>query len=329
MPRIRETRRYLAERRFLTMVTVTMLAFATGTSASRVAATAGQAQDPAQTDIAPSALAQIDALMREKASRTAVQQKIDSQLVYAIKMRRGEPIAAGVQALDSGLAYAPVRVTDEPRLVVDVTADVTDALLRQLQALGAQVIDATAATAGQRGLRLSVTTEQIEPVASLPGVIFVQPKQEAMTSRQTGPVGPPSRIDDRSTRTARVATRFDPDALASFVASAVNEQEQGTNFTVGQGSKASEGEFTHRAFAARGVFHTSGAGIKIGVLSDGVRNLATSQALGDLGDVTVIGNPAPCPLTTSCDEGTAMLEIVHDLAPGAQSVFRERIHQPH
>ena len=256
MPRIRDTRRYLAERRFLTMVTVTMLAFATGTSASRVAATAGQAQDPAQTDIAPSALAQIDALMREKASRTAVQQKIDSQLVYAIKMRRGEPIAAGVQTLDSGLAYAPVRVTDEPRLVVDVTADVTEALLRQLQALGAQVV--AAPTAGQRGLRLSVTTEQIEPVASLPEVIFVQPKQEAMTSRQTGPVGPPSRVDDRSTRTARVATRFDPDALASFVASAVNEQEQGTNFTVGQGSKASEGEFTHRAFAARGVFQRRG-----------------------------------------------------------------------
>ena len=40
-------------------------------------ATASQAGE----DISPEALAQIDALIREKESRTAVQQKIDSQLI--------------------------------------------------------------------------------------------------------------------------------------------------------------------------------------------------------------------------------------------------------
>ena len=60
----------------------------------------------------------------------------------------------------------------------------------------------------------------------------------------------------------------------------------------------------------------NGSGIKIGVLSDGVTNLATSQATGDLGTVTVLAGQGG-----SGDEGTAMLEIIHDLAPGAQLFF--------
>src|SRR4029079_4146382 len=84
----------------------------------------------------------------------------------------------------------------------------------------------------------------------------------------------------------------------------------------GVGSRSSEGDVTHRAFSARGAFHVNGTGIKIGVLSDGVTNLAASQAAGDLGPVTVLPGQ-----TGTGDEGTAMLEIVHDLAPGAQLFF--------
>src|SRR6185503_3217206 len=50
--------------------------------------------------------------------------------------------------------------------------------------------------------------------------------------------------------------------------------------------------------------------------SDGVSSLAASQALGDLGPVTVLPGQGG-----AGDEGTAMLEIVHDLAPGAQLYF--------
>src|SRR5499427_6782034 len=71
-----------------------------------------------------------------------------------------------------------------------------------------------------------------------------------------------------------------------------------------------------RAFSARDAFNVDGTGIKIGVLSNGVTNLAQSQALGDLGPVTVLPGQAG-----SGDEGTAMLEIIHDLAPGAQLYF--------
>jgi hypothetical protein len=281
----------------------------------------GQNPAPQQTviDIAPSALAQIDALLQEKDNRTPAQRKIDSQLIYGIRIGRGEPVAAGVQTLAVDLARD--IESDASRIVVDVTANVSDALQIQLRAMGVRVIDAQPA---YNSLRLSVTLAGIEAVAALPQVIFVQPKQEAMTSGRTSPLTRPTEVSagprGRS-RSDRPPGRLDRAALASRLSTAVTEQEQSTNFTPGQGSKSSQGEFTHRAFAARGAFSTTGAGLKIGVISDGIRTLATSQALGDLPAVTVIGTPAPCAPTSVCDEGTAMLEIVHDLAPGAQLYF--------
>src|SRR5262249_19642670 len=57
-----------------------------------------------------------------------------------------------------------------------------------------------------------------------------------------------------------------------------------------------------------------GTGVKIGVISDGA-NAAASVA-SELGNYTI--NPS---LPGVGNEGTAMMEIVHDLAPGAQLFF--------
>ena len=78
----------------------------------------------------------------------------------------------------------------------------------------------------------------------------------------------------------------------------------------------SEGDITHRAAEARNTFGVTGAGVKICVLSDGVDTLAARQASGDLPAVDVLPGQAG-----AGDEGTAMLEIVHDLAPGAELGF--------
>jgi subtilase family protein len=134
------------------------------------------------------------------------------------------------------------------------------------------------ASADGSDLRVHVNVEQIEMLAADADVLFIQPRQDAI----------------------------------------VSGQDQTTNLVAetGQGSRSSEGDVTHLAFAARGAYHVDGTGVKIGVLSDGVTNLAASQARGDLGAVTVLPGQ-----TGSGDEGTAMLEIVHDLAPGAQLYF--------
>ncbi len=90
-----------------------------------------------------------------------------------------------------------------------------------------------------------------------------------------------------------------------------------------QGSVGTEGDLTHRALDARGTFGVNGAPLKIGVLSDGVTSLALSQATGDL--PPTCGTP-PCITvlpgqTGDGDEGTAILEIIHDMAPGASLFF--------
>ena len=65
---------------------------------------------------------------------------------------------------------------------------------------------------------------------------------------------------------------------------------------------------------ARGI---NGAGVNVGVISSGVPSLASS----DLPAVTVNNTGCAAGSSTTCDEGTAMLEIVHDMAPGAGLLF--------
>ncbi|MEI8242801.1 MAG: Ig-like domain-containing protein [bacterium] len=86
------------------------------------------------------------------------------------------------------------------------------------------------------------------------------------------------------------------------------------------GSVTSQGDATHLAALARSTYNVDGTGIKIGVLSDSVDYLATLQASGDLGAVTVLPGQGGTGYGYT-GEGTAMLEIVHDLAPAAQLYF--------
>jgi hypothetical protein len=79
-----------------------------------------------------------------------------------------------------------------------------------------------------------------------------------------------------------------------------------------------EGNAVMLAAAARAKYGVTGAGVKVGVLSDSVDYLTNAQSAGDLGAVTVLTGQSGVPAT---GEGTAMLEIVHAIAPGAQLYF--------
>ena len=84
------------------------------------------------------------------------------------------------------------------------------------------------------------------------------------------------------------------------------------------GSVTTEGDVIHKTTNVRSTYGYRGAGMKIGIISNGVSNIAASKASGDLpADVTVLSN------TIGGDEGTAMLEIVHDIVPDAKLYFHD------
>jgi len=76
---------------------------------------------------------------------------------------------------------------------------------------------------------------------------------------------------------------------------------------------------------ARKTYGVTGAGVKVGVLSDSVDFLDESRASGDLPNVTVLTGQSGVPAS---GEGTAMLEIVHDIAPGATLYYATAFNGP-
>lgn len=82
-------------------------------------------------------------------------------------------------------------------------------------------------------------------------------------------------------------------------------------------ANTSEGVAAHGVDIACNILGVSGRGVRIGVLSDSVEALAALQGSGDLPDVTILPGQA----SRGSSEGTAMLEIVHDIAPGATLFF--------
>ncbi|HEY3464967.1 MAG TPA: S8 family serine peptidase [Amycolatopsis sp.] len=131
-------------------------------------------------------------------------------------------------------------------------------------------------------LRADLPLSAVDAIAGRADVAEVKPAAQAMTWNEPG------------NRDARVAT-----AVKAVAATQV-----------------SEGDKAHGADTARTTYGVSGSGIKVCVLSDGVDSLAKSQSAGELPAVDVLAGQKG-----SGDEGTAMLEIIHDLAPNATLGF--------
>ena len=88
------------------------------------------------------------------------------------------------------------------------------------------------------------------------------------------------------------------------------------------GLVTSQGDVAMRSDEARALIGVDGTGVTVGVLSDSFNCLggaATDVANGDLSPVAVIQELPGCGGGT--DEGRAMLQLVHDVAPGAGLAF--------
>src|SRR5262245_7244717 len=116
----------------------------------------------------------------------------------------------------------------------------------------------------------------------------------------------------------RVRGRIDDDRLDGVAAfSWVHAVRPIDRAVVRAGSATTEGDAAGHAdlLRAQGL---DGGGVVVGVISDGIDHVADAQQSSDLPNVTVPSGGCP---RGSGDEGTALLEIVHDIAPGAQELF--------
>lgn len=231
--------------------------------------------------LSPRALEQIQSYTVEKLSRTPAEQKLDSTMLYAIRALGGQPPVGGISE--------PIPFV-ESFISENVAGDGT--ILVTIQGdVDAALLDALAA-AGAAQIRpfprfgqvtAALPVARLLDIAARDDVRFVRPAEEGTTNRYVPSASEPGAPPTGAVRVAALGT--------------------------------SEGVHAHGAdlAIATGI---DGTGVKICMLSSGVNSLALLQAAGQLPAVDVVAGQAG-----SGDEGTAMLQVVHDMAPGAALGF--------
>jgi len=289
----------------------------------------GNAPDPvAAADLPPSAVAQIKALMEEKAARTPEQRKISSQLLYAkagrfavfkrhaMQKAQAQTQSTG-QAQGTGELQSLMQYDEQDRVLCDVKGDVDAGLARQIEIAGGTVVSASA---GHRSARAWLPLTTLETLAGQAVVKSIQPAFSASLDWASSPYG--SGKFSGLTYAQRVAN------TQAFVQSLANAPRGAPNLLprTHVGSVTSEGSKAHAADRARKFYNTNGTGIRVGVLSDSDDLKEASIASGDLpADTVSIPGQDGRPGT---GEGTAIMEIVHDVAPGAQIFFASAFNSP-
>lgn len=142
------------------------------------------------------------------------------------------------------------------------------------------------------------------------------------------------RFVDKEMQTATVAVDpADLKALAASGPAVISVREilrPMTNAACPSGDFVSEGVTQLKATLARSQFSVDGTGVTVGVLSDSYNTLG--GAVTDVTNGELPGTTNPCSHTTAVgnleegpadgiDEGRAMAQIVHDVAPGARILF--------
>ncbi|BBH70303.1 hypothetical protein ACTI_69880 [Actinoplanes sp. OR16] len=251
-------------------------------TATVVALTAPGANAKAPVDPDDRAYAQIAALQKLKRSLSATERKLDSRLAIELR-KRGDKSA--LPKLDTGVEVSAKGTTE-----VEIHAGkVNDALLDRLRALGAGIRFPSPETGT---VLVEAPLSALTTIAGWKDVKSVNLKHGLISGHQENPKT--VRTESKVAKAARIETEVKAAA----------------------GSVTSEGDRTHAADTARTRYKVTGTGVKVCALSDGVDSLADSQASGDLPDVDVLTGQEG-----DGDEGTAMLEILHDLVPNAELGF--------
>ncbi len=273
-------------------------------------------------ELPASAVAQIEALLAEKAAWTPTQRKISSHLLYAKNQRFAAALA---ETKDPSRRITNLADVDrQGRVLVDIKGAGVAQLDGQVSALGGAVVGST-----RTSMRAWMALDQLETLAANDAVRHIRPAFQAATNRADAPTA--TAKHRKATRAERVAAVQAATTawLAGAGASSINADAAnpiGALAAIPLGAAVSEGVSAHGAGRAQKYFNTNGSGIRIGVLSDSDDFKEASIASGDLpaDTVTIPGQDG----RPGSGEGTAMMEIVHDVAPGAQIFFASAFNSP-
>jgi subtilisin family serine protease len=221
------------------------------------------------------------------AQTTGKHPKMGSAIVDASQERYSEAFS------NRQAAWArPMSITREGLHVYIHVVEVSGATLASLEALGATI---ELADPEQRLVQARVPLPQLQAVANLASVTYVRLPDYGIQNRQ--------------------------------------------------GSVGTQGDGVIRAHLRRGQFGATGEGVRVGVVSDGVSGLTSGIDLANLpvsgitmpaapltgggisldsplpGGTVFTTTPMGRPDLTTGSEGRALLEIIHDVAPGAQLYF--------
>ena len=94
------------------------------------------------------------------------------------------------------------------------------------------------------------------------------------------------------------------------------------------GSVTSQADVALRAVNARNNFGLDGNGITVGVLSDSYDALGGAAMDINTGDLPAMGVNVLSDIANGSDEGRGMLQLIHDLAPGADLAFHTAFNGP-
>ena len=256
----------------------------------------------AQLDVSPEVWQQIGQLLQEKESRTFDQRKLDSPLIYGLKEWRGERLTDSVDVLPS----LDSLNMNGSGVLVDVRGTVSDELVAAVAQLGGSIVSSSA-TDGR--LRARVPLDQLEALAALPDVELVKPAARPRIFGSRPNRFPAGFTPSATPRLAQLLRLLSPFATLEAV-----------------GSLTTQGDVTHAANTSRINYGVNGGLVRVGVLSDSAEYTASLIATGDLpADTTIVQEILNGPGTS---EGSAMMEIVHDLAPGAQLFFASAFNSP-
>ena len=148
-----------------------LLPVAVAWPATGVARARGQEKGGGQ-QVNDEAARQMQEMYDEKESRTPAQKKLDSQLIYALKQKRGETRGVPTQRID-------LKPDAKGRVLVDITARVSARLLKKIRKLGGEVVSTSDR---YHTTRAWLALEKLEVLAAAADVRFIAPAAQAMTN---------------------------------------------------------------------------------------------------------------------------------------------------